>query len=105
MSTVRWSGVPTTYRVKYVDGTEVEARVEIMDALRWENNHQGKSLLVNQSLTAMLTCVWYALRRTGQSDVKDFDAWSRDIADFGQIEAETTEDALPDPTSPARSAG
>lgn len=101
---LRWSGVPTTYTVRYVDGSVVETRVTIPDALRWETNHGGKSLIGTPTLTAMLTCVWYSLRRQGLTDVKDFAAWSAEVDDFAQMPHAEESGDLPDPSSPAASA-
>lgn len=83
---VRWSGIQSWYHVRYLDGGTVDVQVRVPDALRWERNNQGKSLLLNQSITAMLECVWYALRRERASDVSDFDQWAGTVDDFGQMD-------------------
>lgn len=98
---VRWSGITSWYRVEYLDGTQVDVQVRVPDALRWERNNQGKSLLAGQTVSAMLECVWYALRREGLSDVKDFDAWASAVADFGQMDTPDQGD----PTKPGQSDG
>jgi len=94
---VRWSGITSWYRVEYLDGESVDVQVRIPDALRWERNNSGQSLLNNQSVTAMLECVWYALRREGKSDVKEFVAWSSSVADFAQMDG-PEEEGSADPT-------
>lgn len=101
MAGVRWSGVTSWYRVRYLDGTEVDVQVRIPDAVRWERNNPGRSLLTGQTITAMMECVWYALRREHLSDVSDFDAWSSSVDDFAQME---TPD-VGDPTTQDQSAG
>lgn len=101
---IRWSGIQSWYHVKYLDGDTVDVQVRVPDALRWERNNQGKSLLSNQSITSMLECVWYALRREGLSDVKAFETWSALVDDFGQMDGPEADEPV-DPTSPDQSAG
>ncbi|MDO5534369.1 MAG: hypothetical protein Q4F65_06940 [Propionibacteriaceae bacterium] len=102
---VRWSGIQSWYRVRYADGSTVDVQVGIPDAMRWEANNGGQSLLGNQSITAMLTCVFYALRRQQLDDTKRFDEWAARVEDFAQMDDDDDAEVgeLPDPTSPDQS--
>lgn len=102
MRAISWSGLKAQYTLKYVDGTETKVRTGVPDALRWEANNQGKSLLGAQSVTAMLTVVFYALRRQKLTDVVYFDEWVATLDDFGKDSDEDDVDV--DPTSPDQSA-
>lgn len=79
-----WTGVVSQYRVEYADGTVVDVTTGMPDALRWERNNKS-SLLGNNSLTVMLTLVWYALRRQGLSDIADFETWAATVADIAKV--------------------
>lgn len=102
---VRWSGIQSWYRIKYQDGSTVDVQVGIPDAMRWEANNNGQSLLANQSITAMLTCVFYALRRQQLDDTKRFEDWAVKVDDFAQMDEADDAEAgqLPDPTNPGQS--
>lgn len=99
---IRWSGIQSWYHVRYVDGDTVDVQVRVPDALRWERNNQGKSVILNQSVTTMLECVWYALRREGLCEEKLFERWAERIDDFGQMDGPKAEEPV-DPTSPDQS--
>ena len=101
---IRWSGITSWYRVRYLSGDQVDVQVRIPDVLRWERNNDGRSLLAGQTVGAMLTCVWYALRRERRSDVATFDEWAGTVDDFAQLD-EAGEGEDPDPTSTDQSAG
>lgn len=94
-----WTGVIATYEVRYVGGDVVEVTTGMPDALRWERNNSGKSLIGTNSLTVMMALVWYALRRQHLSDVVDFDEWAASVEDLARV----TQDE-PDPTQTGQSA-
>lgn len=95
-----WTGVVAKYRVQYTDGSTVEVTTGLPDALRWERVHKG-SLIGTNSLTVMLTLVWYALRRQQMCDFADFDEYAAQVADVAKITPDEDEDV--DPTGPDHS--
>lgn len=104
MSDRIWTGVVTSYEVRYADGTSLVVTTGMPDALRWERNHDGKSLVGAQSLTTMLTLVWYALRREHRTDITPFEAWAATVVDIARVEdADDDEDDGVGPTSPDQS--
>lgn len=98
-----WTGVVSRYRISYTDGTTVEVTTGMPDALRWERANKGSSLIGTNSLTTMLTLVWYALRRQQLSDINLFDEWAATVADFAKLTDE--DDDEPDPTQTDQSDG
>lgn len=96
MSGVVWSGLVNDYRVKFVDGSTVDVRASIVDAIRWEKNNNGRSIVREQTVSSMLSVIWYAMRRQQLTDVKDFDQFLATVDDFGSV----SEDEAVDPSSP-----
>lgn len=93
-----------SYRINYTDGTTVEVKTGIPDALRWEANHKGESLGQGiRTYTGMLTLVWYALRRQGLSDAKDFQGWAASVADYAVLTDDENPESGVDPTNPDHS--
>lgn len=91
-----WTGVVADYRVEYADGTVVDVKTGMADALRWERNNKGASLIGSNSLTVMLTLVWYALRRQGLSDVADFETWAATVSDIAKVVGSESDPTTPD---------
>lgn len=101
---IRWSGIRAWYKVRFTDGSEHDVLVRVVDGLRWEANNGGRSLIADGSLTAMMTCVYYALRREKLCDETDFGAWAQRVEDFAQLDPSDGE-VLPDPSKPDQSGG
>ena len=100
MSGVRWSGATGWYKVRYHDGRTEDVKVILPDVIRWETNNQGRSILQNQTMTSMLTVIFYALRREQLTDVAEFANWMTLVDDFAQLDEAPV---LPDPTNPDQS--
>ena len=102
-----WSGVISDYQVKFTDGSEATVTTGMPDALRWERNNGGKSLADGvQSLTTMLTLIWYALRREQRCEHARFADFAESVADFAKVYPDGDEDdGGVGPTSPGQSDG
>lgn len=77
--------VKQRYEVEMADGEKFEVTATIQDQIRWELNHKGEPFIGGPSgngTLKMLEHCFYALRRTGQSDVKQFDIWRTRVADL-----------------------
>lgn len=99
MSFVR-SGVANTFRVEMDDGSQFTCRSTVADVIRWESNNGGRSFTDNMSSTAFMQVAYYAARRTGEVDVKQWEQWFPHVVDF---EIDDASDADPDPTQPGPS--
>lgn len=100
------SGLVGRYEVTYLqlDGQRpdaAEVRTQIRDVIRWETNRK-RSVMVEQSASAQLEVIYYALKREGLTDAPDFQAWIvlvDDIYTLVEVEDDDErEDEEEDPT-------
>lgn len=102
------SGLRLHYRVETSDGNVIDVKTALIDMLRWEKDHAGRSWLEEQTVTSALWVVWAAGRRLGLIEGNDQAGWAASVVDFEVItEAEELAEAealRQDPTQEAPSA-
>jgi hypothetical protein len=102
------SGLRVHYRIETTDGKVIDVTTAMIDMLRWEKDHAGKSWFDAQSITAALWVAWAAGKRQGVIDGIDQAGWAATVVDFEAIDDEPESDepeALRlDPTPEAPSA-
>lgn len=100
------SGLIGRYEVTYLptDGQRppaVEVQTQIRDVVRWETNTK-RSVILEQSATAQLEVIYYALKRERLTEAPDFQAWIVLVEDVftlvddgGQLEDEGDDEEDP----------
>lgn len=99
------SGVANRYRLRFDDRDPVEVQSTVADVIRWERSHQGTPFMTGEapSSTALMEVAFYACRRQGLVEEKNFDQFFPHVLDFDLDQDD--EDNEPDPTRTGQSAG
>ena len=96
------TGLDQTYTLEMKDGSTLDVRTSLTDALRWEKAHGGQVFQRDVSLSKIVWVCWCAARRAGLTDITRADEFAEQVAKLYLVEDdEDDEDDDEDPTSPA----
>lgn len=99
-----WSQLAFDFVFRMEDGSEIETRSSVADAIRWEKNHGGKSFVEDTPATTDLVWLGWAAGKRAGAITDDFELFASRLADFAAEPVKwptSTTDGL-DPTQQAQ---
>ena len=95
------TGLDQAYVLEMKDGSTLDVRTSLTDALRWEKAHGGQAFQRDVGLSKIVWVCWCAARRAGLTDIHRADEFAEQVAKLYLVEDdEDGEDGDEDPTSP-----